>query len=359
MASASTTTADALAAVAGPLISRGIVGISIGCIDATGALVSHAQGLADRRSDTPLTSGHLFRIASVTKTFVSAIILQLHHEGVVALEAPLARWLPDLPYADAVTLYQVMTHTGGLPTYSHYRLDDFPPADSSWSPTALIRRAYDLTPPGPPGGPFDYANVGSKVLGRVIELATGQSLGEEMQSRLLTPLSLADTVPSGAGLPLPARLARGYYHDVGEEGAPPQDATERVSPSFLWSGGDMYATAPDLARWTQALFGGAVLPPIVRERLFTDLVPGRFPGSCLSHHGLGVMVFERDGHRLYGYRGSTPGYVGIVGFDREHGIAVAIQTNSYAPIPASQYRAAVEPALFSVIALLRDAAEGG
>ena len=126
---------------------------------------------------------------------------------------PLARWLPELGYADQVTLYQILTHTGGLPLYSHYRLDEFPPADSRWTQMALIRRAYEMTPPDPPGGPFEYANVGSKVLGRVVELATGRSLGDEMQTRLLTPLGLADTVPSGADGPLPDRLARGYYHD--------------------------------------------------------------------------------------------------------------------------------------------------
>lgn len=354
-ASGSTTpTPEALAAVLRPLAEHGVVGAAIACLDRDGTLVEHASGLADRAAETPLTPRHQFRIASVTKTFVSALVLQLHNEGVVDLDAPLARWLPELPYADLVTLYRIMTHTGGLPLYSHYRLDEFPPADSTWTPMALIRRAYEKTPPEPPGGPFEYANVGSKVLGHVVELATGRSLGEAMQARLLTPLGLADTVPSGAGGPLPARLARGHCHDD-PAGAPPLDVTDRVPPSFLWSGGDMYSTAADLARWTRALFAGPVLPPSLRSRLLTDLVPGAFPGSCLSHHGLGVMVFRRSGRRLFGYRGSTPGYVGIVGYDPDSGVAVALQTNSFSPDPASPYRAAVEPALFAAFALLEGA----
>ena len=355
MSGSTTPTHEALAEVLRPLTGRGIVGAAIACLDRDGTLVEHASGLADRATETALTPANRFRIASVTKTFVSAVVLQLHHERVIDLGAPLARWLPEFEYAHTVTLHQILTHTGGLPLYSHYRLDEFPPADGRWTPMALIRRAYDKTPPEPPGGGFEYANVGSKVLGRVIELATGRSLGEEMQARLLTPLGLADTVPSGAEGPLPDRLARGYYLDAETAGTAPLDVTDRVPPSFLWSGGDMYSTVADLARWTRALFAGQALPPSLRERLFSDLVPGTFPGSCLSHHGLGIMVFEQDGRRIYGYRGSTPGFVGIVGFDPDSGAAVALQTNSFSPDPASRYRAAVEPALFAALALMASA----
>lgn len=355
MSGSTTPTHEALAAVLRPLTERGIIGAAIACLNRDGAPVEHAIGLADRVAETPLTPASQFRIASVTKTFVSAVVLQLHHERIVDIDAPLARWLPELGHADTVTLYQILTHTGGLPLYSHYRLDEFPPADSLWTPMELIRRAYENTPPGPPGGPFEYANVGSKVLGRVIELATGRSLGEQLQTRLLTPLGLANTVPSGAEGPLPDRLARGYYLDAESDGTAPLDVTDRVPPSFLWSGGDMYSTAADLARWTRALFAGPALPESLRERLFSDLVSGSFPGSCLSHHGLGVMVFERDGRRIFGYRGSTPGYVGIVGYDPDSGAAVALQTNSFSPDPASPYRAAVEPVLFAALALMAGA----
>ena len=87
----------------------------------------------------------------------------------VDIEAPLGRWLPDLPFAERATLRQILTQTGGLPTYAHDALEDFPPADSRWTPKALIARAYAKTPPVAPGGPMVYANVGSKVIAAVIE----------------------------------------------------------------------------------------------------------------------------------------------------------------------------------------------
>ena len=130
MSGSMTPISDVLDTVLWPLTEDGIVGAAIACLDRHGTLVDHASGLADRATGTVLTPAHRFRIASVTKTFVSAVVLQLHHEGVVDIDAPLARWLPELGYADQVTLYQILTHTGGLPLYSHYRLDEFPPADS-------------------------------------------------------------------------------------------------------------------------------------------------------------------------------------------------------------------------------------
>ena len=76
----------------------------------------------------------------------------------------------------------------------------------------------------------------------------------------------------------------------------------------------------------------------------------------MSHHGPGLMVFDRDGARLFGYRGSTPGFVGFVGHDADADISVAVQTNAYAEDPRSFYRAHVEAMAFDAH---RIAAVGG
>ncbi len=343
-------TTDALGDILDGFVARGPVGVAIALRDGDGATMAAARGLADIERKLPLTPEHRFRIASITKTFVFATLLQLHQEGLVDIDAPIGNWLPDLPFADRVSLRQVLTQTGGLPTYAHDALEDFPPADSSWTPAVLIERAYTMTPPVAPGGPMVYANVGSKVIATVIERVTGRPVGDEIGSRLLAPLGLDRIVPTGASGPPPDDLARGYY--FARDDAAPIDTTTRVPPSFLWASGDMYATVGDLAVWGQALFTGRVLTADLTAALLREMVPGQFPGSTMSHHGLGVMIFSKGRHRVFGHRGSTPGYAGILGYTPDLGVTVAVQSNSFSPDHHSIFRAEVEHALFAVLDLI-------
>ncbi len=331
-----------LEAVLDAAVGKGLVGCALGIRRGGREVAVLARGQADREAAIPLKPDAQFRIASITKTFVAALVLQMVEEGRFGLDERLARWLPELPFADRVTLRHVLNQTGGLPVYSVYNVDDYPPADADLPRTVYIDHAYERTPPKPPGGPFEYANVGSRVLGHIIELETGEELTRRMETRLLEPLGLADTLASGWRGPPPPRLARGYVH----EGSVVRDVTHRVPPNHLWSGGDMVSTVSDLSRWARALVTGEVVGAALTEALRTELVPGVFHDSSMSHHGLGVMVFERGGRRLFGHRGSTPGFVGIVGYDLDSDLAVAVQTNSYATDSASVFRAEVETVLF-------------
>lgn len=325
-------------------VGKGLVGCALSVRRGEREVAVLARGQADREAAIPLNPDAQFRIASVTKTFVAALVLQLVEEGRFGLDEHLARWLPATPFADRTSLRQVLTHTGGLPVYSLYDPDDYPPADADLPRNVYIDHAYERTPPKPPGGPFEYANVGSRVLGRIVELETGEELTHLMETRLLGPLGLADTLASGWRGP-PPRLARGYLH----EGSVISDVTHRVPPNYLWSGGDMASTVSDLTRWVRALFAGEVVGAALTEALRTELVAGAFAGSSMSHHGLGVMVFSRGGRRLFGHRGSTPGFVGIVGYDLDEDLSVAVQSNSYAADALSVFRGEVETVLFEAL----------
>lgn len=334
--------------IAEGLVGAGIVGAAVAVQTGEAAPEAAAAGLSDLGRGVAMRPDQRFRIASITKTFVAATALQLCDEGALSLDDAIGRWLPGRPHADTVTLRHVLTHTGGLPSWSPYALDDYPEGDPGPPSRAYVDVAYRLTAAGPPGGGFAYANIGSRIVGTIVEQVTGERLPDRIERRLLRPLGLADTVPSGRLGPLPDRLARGYYHAGGD--APPRDVTEHVPPAFLWSGGDMVSTVADLLRWMRALFGGAVLTAATTRAAMVDsLVPGAFDGSSMSHHGLVSMVFGGDGCRVFGYRGSTPGYVGIAGYAPDRDVAVAVLTNSFSPDPHAVQRAAVESAMFRAI----------
>ena len=329
------------------LVDRGVTGVSACAVDSSGKRHACARGKANLATGEDLTTRHVFRIASITKTFMFSLVLQLHDEGKLDIEAPIERWLPRLPWADRITLRQILTQTGGLPTYSHDALDEFPPSDSIWTPAELVALAYRKTPPEPPGGPVVYANVGSKVAGIIAEIAGDEPIDAAIQRRFLSPLGLTGVVPSGSGSRAPRQLAAGHHFLPGARS--PVDATHRAPISFLWGSGDMYADPESLVEWALALYGGRVLSRRRTDEILRIALPGRIPGSTMSHHGLGVMFFTRGELRVPGHRGSTPGYAGIFGYEPKTGIAVCVQANSHAADPASVHRAGVEDAFFEIL----------
>jgi CubicO group peptidase (beta-lactamase class C family) len=109
-------------------------------------VVALARGQADREVGIPLDTNAQFRIASITKAFVAALLFQLVEEGCFGLDEPLVCWMPEQPFADRVTLRHVLTHTRGLPIYSLCDLDNFPPADADLARTAFNRPCLQTDP---------------------------------------------------------------------------------------------------------------------------------------------------------------------------------------------------------------------
>jgi D-alanyl-D-alanine carboxypeptidase len=338
--------AEIASAAARGIVERGIVGAVVGIRLPDGEHHEAAAGIAGLTSGTSVASNDQFRVASITKTFVFAAVLRLHDEGRLDIEEPIRRWLPDLPFADRLTLRHVLMQTGGLPVWATDRVEEIPPA-AEWSPKDVIEFHYRMTPPSQPGGPMVYANVGSRLAAYVAEQAADEPIAKLVQRSFLEPLALRDTIATGSGTVRPPRLTRGYACDGS---GPPRDVTFDVPPAWLWAGGDMVSTAADLTRWGAALLNGEVLGPAFTTALRTELTPGQFHGSTMSHHGLGVMAFTAsDGSRVIGYRGTTPGFVSILGVEPERRIAITVLTNSFSPDPYSIYRAGVEHTLFTVL----------
>ena len=216
----------ALSISAAPL-AAGATPIDIAQVDAaaTEMLATEAPGLAiavvrDGRliyersygqaqlGGAPVEADTVFRLASVTKVFTAAAILQLEAQGRLALADPLSEYVPELPQAGHVTLGQLLTHTGGLPEFTEAA--DYPdhrPRDHSQA--EMIAWIAGLEPDFnfEPGTAWAYSNSGYVLLGTVIERVTGLPLGEAYQQLLgagaagLTPGLRPGGRAAGGGLP--------------------------------------------------------------------------------------------------------------------------------------------------------------
>ncbi|MBK8165258.1 MAG: beta-lactamase family protein [bacterium] len=265
---------------------------------------SHAAGL-DARGDgaAPLTAGHVFRIASNTKTYVAATVLRLAEAGRLTLATPLGAQLPpDLSTLlrgdgydlDSITIGQVLSHTAGLADHSgDDRYGEAIIADPRhrWTPAEQVRRCVELFDPlGPAPAPYRYSDTGYVLLGAVVETVTGRPLAAAVRAELdLAGLGLRRTwweqlepAPPGAG-------PRAHQH-IGDH-----DVTD-WDPSFdLHGGGGLVTDVRELGLFIRHLLKGRVLEQESSLAAMTGL--GTEP------YRLGLMAVDLDSHLAFGHQG--------------------------------------------------------
>jgi CubicO group peptidase (beta-lactamase class C family) len=157
-----------------------------------------AVGVDARNPDTPMPTGGRFQIASVTKTFVSALVLMLVEDGKLRLDQTIERWFPDIKDADRITISMLLSHHSGLADFGRDRPDDYRAAmlaDLSREYTAreAIAQSTALTGPFAPGDGYSYSNTNFQILGEIAAFATGTSIAELIDFRLTGPLHLDAT----------------------------------------------------------------------------------------------------------------------------------------------------------------------
>jgi len=327
-------------------------GLAYGVV-AGGALV-HSGGRGTTRATGPAVAPDrdtVFRIASMTKSFTAAVLLQLRDEGRLALDDEVATHVPEFaavrPHAGdapAITVRSLLTMSAGLPTDDPWgdRQQGLPAADF----TALLAGGLSLA--WTPGTAFEYSNLGYAVLGRVVEAVAGRPYREVVHDRLLVPLGMGSTVFAAEEVPVD-RLATGHRADSGTWRPVPLDPYGAFAPM-----GGLFSTVRDLSVWVAGM--AAAYPPRSgpdepahplrrssrREAQQVHRVVGpqavwtalhEPPEVRCTGYGLGLLV-ELDAVRgeVVGHSGGYPGFGSNMRWHPGTGLGVVVLGNAtYAP----------------------------
>ena len=268
-----------------------------------------SYGLSNRELGTRNTVHTRFRIGSVSKQFTAAAILLLQERGALAVTDSLARYLPDFPGGDRITLRQLLTHSAGLARDLPNKREF---SKSAHDLDELIRIAAAQPPAAEPGTRFLYSNLGYLVLAAVIERVSGQSFPSFLEQHVFVPLRMGETGTDESSRILPGRAA-GYQTGVGRElvNAPFEDLSNETGY------GSLYSTVPDLLTW-QAAWNRRLLSTASWRELFTDHGEG---------HGYGVSVKTEGTHTVVGHDGSVAGFNAFVRCFPAEEICVAYAAN--------------------------------
>ncbi|WP_282827095.1 serine hydrolase domain-containing protein [Gulosibacter sediminis] len=219
-----------------------------------------AVGVQSSNSELPASASNTSRVASVTKPMVATMILQLVDEGELTLDTDVEDVLPGVVGGREVTVEQLLQHTSGMPDYVEALALGDPTQilnvlDNGRTQQELVDLALTQQWRFDPGTSWEYSNSNYVVLTMLLEELTGNSLDEELATRITTPLGLTNTsIPDGASMP--SNSLHGYVVESGLS----IDVTKQ--DASLWNGaGAVVSTPADVNTFMRALLTGQVLPP--------------------------------------------------------------------------------------------------
>ena len=267
------------------------------------------NGAAGRYRDgaTGLNGADSLVIGSVTKTYVSATILQLVEEGRLSLTDTVRQYLPgEGTVPPDITIRQLLNHTSGLADVfndtTKTGLETHP--EHAWNASEVMATVH--APWYRPGEGYAYANTNYYLLGLVIEQITGATLAEELDRRFLTPLALDST-------------------EVLTGESTTRDTLEPAWATIFWASGAMSASAADLARWGDALYGDGLLSEATRTEMLK--VNGATFGIEGENYGLGVQRIEVPGASGYGHTGMLKTYTSLLLYLPTQNVTLSLLVN--------------------------------
>jgi D-alanyl-D-alanine carboxypeptidase len=305
---------DSVTADLETIVATGITGVAAVALRGD-ERVEGAAGLADVRTREPLTPEHRFRIGSVTKIFVAALVLGLIADGELELDGDAA------PFADGVTIRQLLNHTSGLQDWIGDPIAFFEPYRKDiahrfeLTPQEQLARVLEKPREFAPGEGWRYHGSNYLVLRLVVEEKTGLGLRDALRQRVLDPLGL-DRTDFVEG-PLRGDCARGYLpgeNPILPDGPEPVDVTE-IDVPFHQAGGGVVSTPGDVAQLLRVQLRGEFLPDRLRTEML-HAVDSDWPET--DRYGLGIgeinAVMDRERSSCgpaWGHIGFALGYTAL------------------------------------------------
>ncbi|MFE3017915.1 serine hydrolase domain-containing protein [Streptomyces sp. NPDC059256] len=300
------------------LVAAGIPGIVAGARDKHGTWRS-TSGIGNLNTGAPRGVNDRFRVASITKTFVATVLLQMEAEGRLDLDDTVDRHLPGVVRGNGndgrkITVRQLLNHTSGLfdylgdaayqkkymeaPGFLKHRYDTV-------TPDLAVRTALSHRPEFKPGTRFSYSNTNYVLSALIIEAVGGKTYEDEVRKRIIRPLGLHGTTMPENTSHVPGPHSRAYSLLSNDPTATKVYDVTLQNASQSWADGDIISTTADLNRFYSALMRGKLLS---KKQLNAMKTTVRDSDDPRTGYGLGIATFTTScGIKLWGHSGGWLG----------------------------------------------------
>ncbi len=322
------------AAAARIVEEAGLPGAGLALVRAGGIEWAGGIGVADRDTGRPIGADTLFRVGSVSKSFVAMALVQLYEDGQLDLDAPVASIVPEVridnPWnaTDPVRVRHLLEHTAGFDDMHFnevYVIDGAPdrPLDE-----VLLRNPGSRRVRWRPGTRMAYSNPGYAVAGRVVEAVAGKPFDTFIRERIFTPLAMSTSTFSG-DVDTP-QLAQGYD----TKGGPPV-VRRRI---HLRPAGALHSSPRELGLFVEMLLnwgelrGGYVIDPEYLSNMEWPRTTAASTAGVRAGYGLGIYSTIDLPYHVLGHQGGIDGFLSAYGYSPSRDVGYVVLLNAtYAP----------------------------
>ena len=319
------------AQIAQDVAKDSIGGITAGVVVGNNVVWKRGFGWADVANRIPADGGTIYRIGSISKSFTAMLMMQLAHKGVLRLDDPVERYLPEIKNltnvpsnARPITLRQLATHTSGLALEP--KLPDAAAGPIAGWEEKILASIPTIPFVASPGEKFSYSNVGYGILGLAISRAAKRPFMELVKEFIFDPLGVENTAYIVTSA-MQSYLAAGYSNEDPAKIDAEKPAREHAGRGYKVPNGGIYSNIDDLALFMQAQ-AEALNTRILSEENRQEMQRIQTSESQKTGYGLGFSVSITDaGVKMVGHGGSVAGYSAYLVFDPDSKIGVILLRN--------------------------------
>ncbi|BAP32644.1 beta-lactamase [Chryseobacterium sp. StRB126] len=278
-------------------------------------LLREAYGYANYEWKIKTTPNTKYSLASVSKQFTAAAILQLAERKLLSVDDKLNTYFPDIPKGDQITLHMMLSHMSGL----SMDFDELYLNQVSLTQNDVLNHIVQKKPLFTPGEQTAYSNIGYYLLARIIEKVSGKSYSEYLRENIFVPLKMNETGVM-TNDEVVVNMADRYTR---------KEKNYNKNPYINWAfniGHDgIYSTADDLLKWDRALYGTTVLSEKMKQLMFTSYNDQNFG------YGFVVNPFYNQGHQLIAHDGGFFGAMTSLNRYVNDDLFIVILSNNQSP----------------------------
>jgi len=318
----------------------GIVGGSLAFLHGGELARVDTRGLADVATNRAVDDATIYHWASITKTLTAVSIMQLRDRGLLSLDDPIVKYVPELlevhdPYGsiEDITIRQLLSHSAGFRngTWPWTDGEDWEPYEpTEWSQLVAMMPYTQIL--FAPGSRFSYSNPGIVFLGRVIEKVTSDVYEAYVDKNIFRPLGMRRAYFDGTPWHLLPYRSNHYFLTGGAR----KEGGLDFNTGITVSNGGLNAPVPDMARWLAFLLGSppggpdgaAVLKRSSLEEMWRTVVPIGDSDIGRESMGLCFFLYDDDAHHLVGHTGTQRGFLSFFVLDPASGVGVIGVSNT-------------------------------
>ncbi|CAM1349593.1 serine hydrolase domain-containing protein [Tenacibaculum crassostreae] len=292
--------------------------------------IIHKDSILALKSYGNADNNTIFRIGSISKSFAGFLMLQLQQEGILDINDPVEKYLPEIKSLvdydkySPITLKQLATHTSGLDRESRSRDENvrFGKIDE-WE-NNLIKAISETSFRSKPGERFGYSNVGFAILGLTLSKAADKPYIELVQEKIFRPLKMNNTyfqVPEDQKENLANGMAGGPTAELNFE----RPKNEHKEVGYRIPNGGIYSTPSDMIKFMKACMG---YYDLLNENNITLLQTTQTPTTRLrSNYSFGFDLYSDQGINTVGHAGSNAGYTAHFEYEKDSEYGVILMRN--------------------------------